>query len=146
MPWNDAVMTSPEVEAHLATVRSATRRRDADTMIELMRRVTGEEPRMWATVVGFGEYHYKYASGREGDAPAAGFAPRGAATTVYLSDGVGAHAELLEKLGPHTTGVGCLYVKKLDDIDLEVLETVVRRSYQSLTTGNYPHRARESGS
>ncbi|WP_327635943.1 DUF1801 domain-containing protein [Kribbella sp. NBC_00482] len=138
-------MTSPEVEAHLAKVRSATRRRDADTMIELMRRVTGEEPRMWATVVGFGEYHYKYASGREGGAPAAGFAPRGAATTVYLSDGVGAHAELLEKLGPHTTGVGCLYLKKLDDIDLEVLETVVRRSYQSLTTGNYPHRARESG-
>ncbi|TCC30303.1 DUF1801 domain-containing protein [Kribbella speibonae] len=137
-------MTSSQVEAHLAKVRSAIRRRDAETMIELMRRVTGEEPRMWATVVGFGEYHYKYASGREGDAPAAGFAPRAAATTVYLNDGVGAHADLLEKLGPHTTGVGCVYIKKLDDIDLAVLETVVRRSYQTLTAGIYTNRARES--
>ncbi|WP_410791811.1 DUF1801 domain-containing protein [Kribbella sp. C-35] len=137
-------MTSSEVESHLAKVRSATRRRDAETMIELMRRVTGEEPRMWATVVGFGEYHYRYESGREGDAPAAGFAPRSTATTVYLNDGVGAHADLLEKLGPHTTGVGCVYIKKLDEIDLDVLETVVRRSYQNLTAGTYPHRARES--
>ncbi|TCC15503.1 DUF1801 domain-containing protein [Kribbella sindirgiensis] len=137
-------MTSSEVEAHLAKVRSATRRRDAETMIELMRRVTGEEPRMWATVVGFGEYHYKYASGREGDAPAAGFAARSAATTVYLNDGVGAHSDLLEKLGPHTTGVGCVYIKNLDDIDLDVLETVVRRSYQTLTAGIYTNRARES--
>lgn len=137
-------MTSSEVTAYLATVRSAVRRRDAETMMELMRRVTGEEPRMWATVVGFGQYHYRYASGREGDAAAAGFAARSAATVVYLSDGVGAHADLLTKLGPHTTGVGCVYLKNLDDIDLEVLETIVRRSYRTLIAGTYPHRARES--
>jgi hypothetical protein len=139
-------MTSSEVTAYLATVRSEKRRRDAETLLGLMRRVTGEEPRMWSTVVGFGQYHYRYASGREGDAPAAGFAARSAATTVYLSDGVGAHADLLTQLGPHTTGVGCVYLKSVDDIDLDVLEKIVRRSYQTLTAGTYPHRARESDS
>jgi hypothetical protein len=139
-------MTSSEVTAYLATVRSEKRRRDAETLLGLMRRVTGEEPRMWSTVVGFGQYHYRYASGREGDAPAAGFAARSAATTVYLSDGVGAHADLLTQLGPHTTGVGCVYLKSVDDIDLDVLEKIVRRSCQTLTAGTYPHRARESDS
>ncbi len=137
-------MTSAEVSAHLDAVRSAKRRRDAETMLGLMRRVTGEEPRMWATVVGFGQYHYKYASGREGDAPAAGFAPRSAATTVYLPDGVGAHQDLLDTLGPHTTGVGCLYVKDLADVDLAVLEQVVRRSYATVTAGTFTQRAQGS--
>jgi hypothetical protein len=138
-------MTNSEVTAYLETVRSAKRRGDAETMLGLMHRVTGEEPRMWATVVGFGQYHYRYASGREGHAPAAGFAARAAATTVYLNDGVAAHTDLLTKLGPHTTGVGCVYLKSLADIDLDVLETIIRRSYQALTAGTYPHRARESG-
>jgi hypothetical protein len=138
-------MTSPEVTAHLESVKAARRRRDAETMLEMMRRITGEEPRMWATVIGFGQYHYRYASGHEGDAAAAGFAPRSAATTVYLNDGVAAHADLLKKLGPHTTGVGCLYLKNLDDIDLDVLETIIRRSYQTLTTATHTQRARESG-
>ncbi|MFI7065803.1 DUF1801 domain-containing protein [Kribbella sp. NPDC050124] len=138
-------MTTSDVADHLAKVRSAKRRRDAETMLGLMHRVTGEEPRMWATVIGYGQYHYKYASGREGDAPAAGFAARAAATTVYLNDGVAAHADLLGKLGPHTTGVGCVYIKDLTDIDLDILETIVRSSYQSLTAGTYTQRARESG-
>ena len=71
-------------------------------------------------------------SGREGDAPAAGFAPRKAASTIYLPDGVGAHASELARLGPHTTGVGCLYVKNLDDVDLAVLERIVASSYASV--------------
>ncbi|MEV0285898.1 MULTISPECIES: DUF1801 domain-containing protein [unclassified Kribbella] len=138
-------MANSDVAEHLEKVRSAKRRRDAETMLGLMGRVTGEEPRMWATVIGYGQYHYHYASGRQGDAPAAGFAPRAAATTVYLNDGVAAHADLLAKLGPHTTGVGCLYLKDLTDIDLDVLETIVRNSYESLTSGTYTQRARESG-
>ena len=138
-------MANSDVAEHLEKVRSAKRRRDAETMLGLMRRVTGEEPRMWATIIGYGQYHYRYASGREGDAPAAGFAPRAAATTIYLNDGVGAHAELLDKLGPHTTGVGCLYIKDLTDIDLDVLESIVRQSYESLTSGTYTQRAKESG-
>jgi hypothetical protein len=114
-------------------------------MVELMRRATGEEPRMWGSIVGFGEYHYRYSSGREGDSPAAGFAARRAATTVYASDGVGAHAELLEQLGRHTTGVGCIYIKDLGAVDLTVLETIVSRSYAALTAGTYTKRAREGG-
>lgn len=81
------------------------------------------------------QYHYRYASGREGDAPAAGFAARKAASTVYVLDGVGAHADLLETLGPHSTGVGCIYIKDLQKVDLEVLEAIVTRSYATLTSG-----------
>ena len=100
---------------------------------------------MWKGIVGFGAYHYKYASGREGDAPAAGFAARKAATTVYILDGVDAHAELLDRLGPHTTGVGCVYVKRLDDVDVDALESLVARSYAALTEGTFTNRAREGG-
>jgi hypothetical protein len=133
-----------DVEAYLETVASPARRRDAERLIELMRRATGQEPQMWKGIVGFGSYHYKYASGREGDAPAAGFAARKAATTVYVLDGVGAHAELLERLGPHTTGVGCVYIKRLDDVDLDVLKALVTGSYRALTAGTFTSRARDA--
>jgi Domain of unknown function (DU1801) len=133
------------VGGYLDAISSPMRRRDAETMIELVRRATGEAPRMWGSIVGFGTYHYKYASGREGDAPAAGFAARKAATTVYVSDGVGAHGELLARLGPHTTGVGCIYLKDLTAVDVDVLERIVATSYATLTTGTYTKRAREGG-
>ncbi|MGI8513958.1 MAG: DUF1801 domain-containing protein [Acidimicrobiia bacterium] len=129
----------------LAGVEHPKRRRDAETLLSLMGRVTGEKPRMWGSIVGFGQYHYKYASGREGDSGAAGFSPRKAATTVYLPDGTGAHTDLLERLGPHTTGVGCLYIKDLEDVDLNVLETIVARSYGTVTDGTYTLRAHEGG-
>src|SRR5680860_1437140 len=111
------------------------------TRSSLMERVTDEQPRLWATVVGFGQYHYRYASGREGDAPAAGFAPRKAASTVCVPDGVGGHSDLLEKLGPHSTGVGCIYIKDLQDVELGVLEAIVTRSYAAVSAGTYAHRA-----
>src|SRR5688572_6484125 len=114
-------MTSnPSVKDFLETIPHPVRRRDAQTLVELMKRVTGEQPHVERNMVGFGQYHYKYASGREGDAAAASFAPRKAATTIYLMDGVGAHEAELAKLGPHTTGVGCLYIKDLEQIDLDV--------------------------
>ena len=100
---------------------------------------------MWGTIVGFGRYHYRYASGREGDSPAAGFAARKAATTVYVANGVGAHADLLERLGPHTTGVGCIYMKDLAEVDLDILETITSQSYAALTADTYTKRAREGG-
>jgi hypothetical protein len=134
---------SQSVQAHLDGVTPQKRRRDAQTLLELMTRVTGETPRLWRSVIGFGQYHYKYASGREGDAPAAGFAPRKAATSIYLSDGIGRYDEQLKQLGPHTTGVGCLYIKDLDKIDLSVLEGIVTESYRTLTAGTYGLRARE---
>jgi hypothetical protein len=100
-----------------------------------MRRVTGEEPAYRGKLVGFGTYHYRYASGREGDAPAAAFAARGEATVVYLADGVDAHSGDLARLGPHTTGVGCLYLKDLASVDLGVLEEIVASSYATLSGG-----------
>ena len=130
------------VQDYLETIPGATRRRDAETLVDLMGRVTGQEPAMWGkSIIGFGQYHYKYASGREGDAAAVGFAPRKAATTIYLLDGVGAYTEPLSRLGPHTTGVGCLYVKDLAKVDLEVLEAIVDESYRTLTAGTNGQRA-----
>lgn len=133
------------VSGYLDAVTPAKRRRDAETLLGLMGRVTGEPARMWGSIVGFGEYHYRYESGREGDAPAAGFAARKAASSIYLPDGVGAHADLLARLGPHTPGVGCLYVKDLATVDLAVLESIVARSYGAVTDGTYTQRAREGG-
>lgn len=133
------------VETYLADIANPTRKRDAETLLALMSRVTGDNPQIWGTIVGFGQYHYKYASGREGDAPAAGFAARKAATTIYVNDGVGVYNDLLVRLGPHTTGVGCIYIKDLEDTDLDVLEEIIARSYTSLTAGTYTQRARDGG-
>jgi hypothetical protein len=125
-------------------VAPAKRKRDAQTLLDLMTRITGEPPVLWGTIVGFGQYHYRYESGHEGDAPAAGFAPRKAASTIYLANGVGAHEDLLGKLGPHTTGAGCLYIKDLEAIDLSVLEEIVSSSHAEVTKGTFGQRARDS--
>lgn len=133
---------SPEVTAHLDEVTPARRRRDAATLLELFARATGEEPTLWGGIVGYGTYRYRHPSGREGDAPAAGFAPRKAATVVYLGDGIDSHPELAD-VGPHRTGVGCLYLADVEQNDLAVLERVVRASYERLTARTYTARARD---
>jgi hypothetical protein len=139
-------VASGDVAAFIGTVQHPVRRRDAETLLGLMSRATGHEAVMWgSSIVGFGTYHYRYSSGREGDAPAAGFSPRKTATTVYLADGVGQHLALLERLGPHESGVGCVYLKDLSAIDLDVLEELIRRSYATLTKSTYTKRAREGG-
>ncbi len=134
-----------EVRDFIAKVEPERRRRDAETLLELFARVTGAEPKLWGTIVGFGSYHYKYESGREGDTAAVSFAPRKAASTVYLVDGVGAHTEELARLGPHTTGVGCLYLKDVSAVDLDVLAEIVGSSYGTLSGGVYTQRARDGG-
>ena len=134
-----------EVREFIAKVEPERRRRDAETLLELFSRVTGAEPKLWGTIVGFGSYHYKYESGREGDTAAVSFAPRKAASTVYLVDGVGAHTEELARLGPHTTGVGCLYLKDVSAVDLDVLAEIVGSSYGTLSGGVYTQRARDGG-
>jgi hypothetical protein len=134
---------SEPIQTYLDGVTPEKRRRDAGKLLELMARVTGEPPQLWGSIIGFGQYHYKYQSGREGDVAAAGFAPRKAATTIYLVDGVGRYEQQLQRLGPHTTGVGCLYVKDLDKIDLSVLENIIAESYRTLTRNTYTLRARE---
>lgn len=100
---------------------------------------------MWGpSIIGFGSYHYKYASGREGDAPAAGFSPRKAATSIYLPDGVGTYTEQLARLGEHKVGVGCLYLKDLEKVDLEILESIIAESHRAVTAGTFGQRAAES--
>ncbi len=139
--------TQVGVEDYIAAIEPPGKREDAPVLDALFRKVTGEVPRMWGpSIIGYGQYHYRYDSGREGDAPAAGFAPRKPASTIYLADGVSAHAPLFEQLGPHTTGVGCLYVKDLTNVDLTVLEAIIAASYATLTEGDYGLRARDGGS
>ena len=135
------IPSDANVHEFVAGVTPEVRRRDAETLLDLFGRITGEEPKMWGSIIGFGQYHYQYATGREGDAGAAGFAPARAATTIYLPDGIAPHEDKLRDLGPHTTGVVCLYIKKLDDIDLGVLESIIAESYRSVTAGNYYHYA-----
>jgi hypothetical protein len=105
------------------------RRADAKALAKLMQKVTGDKPTMWGrSIVGFGSYHYTYASGREGDAPIVGFSPRKAANVLYGAIGFGGAEGLLAKLGKHTTGKGCLYIKKLADVDATVLETLLEKA------------------
>ena len=124
--------TGASVDEFLDKVEPAGRRKDALALVELMRSVTGVEPEMWGSIVGFGSYHYKDDSGREADAPAAGFAPRKGAMTIYLGGDLAAHEASLARLGPHTTGTGCLYVKNLDAVDKDVLSGIVGDTFKRL--------------
>ncbi|MCW5697163.1 MAG: DUF1801 domain-containing protein [Bauldia sp.] len=119
------------------------RQREAEVLLGLYRRVTGDPGVVDRTGIGFGRYRYRYASGRAGESAAQGFAPARRAITIYLMDGVGAHESALARLGPHTTGVGCVYIPSLDAIDLTVLEGIIAKSFATLTAGVYPLRARE---
>jgi len=122
------------VEDFLTRVGNEPRKKDAFEVLELMKRVTGEEPVMWgASIIGFGSYHYKYASGREGDWLAAGFSPRKQALTLYITSGFDEHDDLLTRLGRHRTGKFCLYIKRLTDIDMDVLAELVRLSVKSVS-------------
>lgn len=120
--------TGTDVAGLIARSSPAIRRRDAETLTALMQEVSGREPMTWGTIIGFGHCHYRYPTGTEGEMGLLGFAPRKAATTIYLVDGVDAHTSELAKLGPHTTGVGCLYIKDLEKIDLDVLRGILTRS------------------
>jgi hypothetical protein len=124
--------TKPEkadVQAFLAAVEPEPRRADAQAVCEMMARVTGRPPTLWGgSIVGFGAYHYRYESGREGTAPITGFSPRKAALVLYLMGGFPRHDELMGKLGKHTTGKSCLYIKRLSDVDIGVLEALVTES------------------
>ena len=122
--------TGADVDAFLEGIPNPKRRDDARTLVALLTELTQEPPVLWsASIVGFGRYHYRYPSGREGDAPLAAFAPRAAHLVVYLIGGFAdRHGQLLERLGPHTTGNSCLYVKRLADIDIRVLRELVSRS------------------
>ena len=135
---------SSDVTAFIDGIQNDVRRDDCRRLLDLMRRATGEEPQLWGTsMVGFGSYHYRYASGREGDYFKVGFAPRKANLTVYLMSGLVGYDDLLTKLGPHTEGKSCIYIKRLNDIDESVLTALIKRSVAHLdqvwaTAGGVP--------
>ncbi len=123
------------VEAFLNTIEDAQKRQDSFTVLELMKEVTGAEPKMWgSSIIGFGDTHYKYATGREGDWFLTGFSPRKQNLTIYISGGFAEHAELMQTLGKHKIGKGCLYINKLSDIDQAKLRELVKRSVAAMAT------------
>lgn len=121
--------TTASVSAFLKAVENPVRRADALVVKDLMSRITGWRPRMWGpSMIGFGQYHYKYDSGREGDLFVTGFSPRKASLVIYIMPGYRDYGPLMAKLGKHKTGKSCLYINKLADVDLKVLETLIRKS------------------
>lgn len=129
MSQRKTTQNEADVDAFLDAVENPRRRADARQLLDLMQAVTGEPPKMWGTsIVGFGKYHYRYASGREGDSLMVGFSPRKQNLAIYIMPGFSAFGELLGRLGKFRTGKSCLYVNKLDDVDLEALEELVRES------------------
>lgn len=129
--------TKNSVEGFLKKVKDEKKRNDCSALINLINKHTKLEPKMWgASIVGFGSYHYKYESGREGDAPLVGLSPRANAITLYLSNAK-EKAELLKKLGKHKMGGGCVYIQKLEDIDTGVLTKMVDNSIKHLKS-KYP--------
>jgi hypothetical protein len=122
-----------DVEAFLNSVPDEKKRRDSFTILELMKQVTGEEPKMWGdSIVGFGSYHYKYESGREGDWFVTGFSPRKQNLTLYIMSGFDEYDNLMSRLGKYKTGKSCLYIKKIDDVDQDVLQELVKKSVEHM--------------
>jgi len=138
MAENKTKPTKLSVAAFIEALTDRTRRADAKALVKLMQSATAEKPKMWGpSIIGFGSYHYKYDSGREGDVPIIGFSPRKAATVLYNVGGFSGSETLRAKLGKHTTGKGCLYIKKLAEVDQQVLEALVLKSVGA-TRARYP--------
>jgi len=135
MADNKTKPTESSVAAFIDAISDPAKRADARALVKLMQDATGEEPKMWGpSIIGFGSYHYRYDSGREGDMPLIGFSPRKTATVLYNMIGSSASQALLAKLGKHTTGKGCLYIKKLADVDQQVLKAMVVKSVAAMRT------------
>lgn len=138
MAENKTQVTRASVETFLKGLKDKARAADSRAVLEMMRQVTGEEPKMWGpSIVGFGTYHYKYDSGREGDFLRIGFSPRAQALTLYIMGGFPRYDALMAKLGKYSTGKSCLYIKRLSDVDLKVLEELIRASWKEMAK-RYP--------
>jgi hypothetical protein len=137
MAENKTKPTDADVNAYLGAISDEVRRQDCATLVAMMERVTGKPPVMWGSIVGFDSYHYKYESGREGDAPLAGFAARKGDISIYLSCELPAGDALRERLGRHKMGKACLYVRRLSDVDQDVLEQLVAEA-AAATRARYP--------
>lgn len=130
--------TAASVDDFIAAVESPGRRADAQTLLGLMRELTGEPGQMWGpSIVGFGSYHYVYASGRAGDWPRIGFSPRKANLVLYIMPGFAGYTELLAQLGPHRTGSSCLYLNRLAQLDVGVLRELIAAAWADMAR-RYP--------
>ena len=135
MAENKTKATKLSVTAFIDALTDPTRRADARALVNLMETAAGEKPKMWGpSIIGFGSSHYTYDSGREGDMPLIAFSPRKAATVLYNMIGFSDSAALLAKLGKHSTGKGCLYIKKLADVDQQVLKSLIRKALAASRT------------
>ncbi|OIN55955.1 DUF1801 domain-containing protein [Arsenicibacter rosenii] len=131
MAQNKTVETTNSVATFLSAIADDSKRTDSQQLVSIIEAQTGASPKMWGpAIVGFGSYHYKYESGREGDAPLVGFSPRKDALTLYLSSGFPEREPLLTQLGKHKTGKGCVYIKKLSDVNLDVLQELISHAFQ----------------
>ena len=138
MAKNKTIETQASVAKFLTTIKDENKGKDCSAIIGLITEHTGLEPKMWGmSIVGFGIYHYKYESGHEGTAPLVGLSPRANAITLYLSN-VKAKEELLKKLGKHKLGGGCVYIQKLEDIEIDILTKMVDNSIKHLRS-KYPN-------
>ena len=134
---NKTAPTGESVEAFLSGIEDEQKRRDSFELLRLFAEATGEEPVMWGdSIVGYGTYHYRYASGREGDWFLAGFSPRKNALTLYIMAGFDHYDDLLADLGKFKTGKSCLYVKRLDDVDRAALKTLIAQSAEHVARTN----------
>ncbi|WP_042477343.1 DUF1801 domain-containing protein [Bacillus ndiopicus] len=130
--------TDSSVIEFIEGVDSVKKREDAYALLEIFTEVTGYEAKMWGpSIIGFGKYHYKYASGHEGDAPLVGFSPRKAKISLYFAPGDPAREALLNNFGKHTTGKACVYINKIADIDVDILKALIKQSVVFLQT-TYP--------
>ena len=144
-PKGKSTTPTASVKTFIASLDDEQSRTDSHTLIEMMQRISGHAPTLWNVgTIGFDSYHYKYDSGREGDSQTIGFYPRKGKITVYLMDGTVRYSELLSRLGKHTTSRVCIYIKRLSDIDLSILEQIVRQSYEYVKSQDgHMHRALE---
>ena len=136
MAENKTRPTDKSVTDFLSNVDHQTRRDDSFKLLEMMAEVTDEDAVLWGSIVGFGSYHYKYESGREGDMPLIGFSPRKQSMTVYIMPGFDEYDEMLSQLGKHKIGKACLYINKLADVDENVLRSLIKHSYDHMKTTN----------
>lgn len=124
---NKTQETNESVDAFLATIENDVKRADCTRIRDIMEEMSGKDAKMWGeSIIGFGTYHYKYASGREGDFLRVGFAPRKANISLYIMNGFAKHQERLERFGKHKTGKSCLYIKKLADVDEAILREMIQ--------------------
>ena len=138
MAGNKTVRNDGDVLAYLESVQNKRRREDSLVVLGMMEEITGEPAAMWgSSIVGFGSYHYRYESGREGDMMITGFAPRKQALSLYVMGGHERHEALFAKLGKYRTGSSCLYINKLDDVDLDVLRQIIAASVAYMRSANH---------